>query len=287
MSTNLKVVDKPFYPPKPLPSKRLLYVAISFITGIVLMLSLLLVIEYFDNTLSNATMAREVTGLKVLGVIPLQKDKKGIEDETLNLIYKRSWGKLWQNLKTVLVKKSKPVVINLLSTRVKEGKSFIGYELSQLLFQLKKRAIFLTHNTDDNRYEANSNIYYYNIHKYTSEVVSVSELLEDGKIDYSNVDYIFIEHPATIEHVYPIELLKNSDLNVIVTYANRVWKPDEQGLVENIVKGTNMDLYLILNGCEIERIEDQIGEIPKKRSYLRRRLKQILSMGFKASYSHN
>ncbi len=285
MSTNLKVVDKPFYPPKPLASKRLLYVVISFITGIVLMLSLLLVIEYFDNTLSNAKMAGEATGLNVLGVIPLYKAKKGIRDETLNLVYKRSKRKLWQNLKTVLIKKSHPLVINILSVRRKEGKSFVGYELSQLLLQLNRRTIFLTPQTDKNRYEANSNLFFYDITNYSSEMVSVSELLDMEKIDNSDVDYIFIEHPATIDQDYPIELLKNSDLNVMVTRANRVWKANEQKIVENILTGTNKELHLILNGCDIEQIEDQIGEIPKKRPFLRRRVKQILSMGFKAKYS--
>lgn len=285
MSTNLKVVDKPFYPPKPLASKRLLYVVLSFITGIVLMLSLLLVIEYFDNTLSDAKMAGEATGLNVLGVMPLYISNKGIENETLNLIFKRSKRKLWQNLKTVLVKKSNPVVINLLSISEKEGKSFVGYELSQLLFQLNVRTIFLTPKIDKNGFEDNSNLYCYDLTKYSSEIVSVSELLDMGKIDYADVDYIFIEHPATIDQGYPIELLKNSDLNVMITRANRVWKTNEQRIVENIVTGTNKKLHLILNGCDIERIEDQIGEIPKKRSYLRRRVKQILSMGFKAKYS--
>jgi uncharacterized protein involved in exopolysaccharide biosynthesis len=52
MSSNLKAIDPPFYPLSPNPTKRAIIIAAAFIGGI-LTLAIILVMEYFDDTLKK------------------------------------------------------------------------------------------------------------------------------------------------------------------------------------------------------------------------------------------
>ena len=59
LSSNLKAVDLPYYPLKPMPSKRIIIIIASIMMCFIILLGTILVMEFFDNTLRNINKASE------------------------------------------------------------------------------------------------------------------------------------------------------------------------------------------------------------------------------------
>jgi len=103
----------------------------------------------------------------------------------------------------------------------------------------------------------------------------------DFRTDY--YDYIFIEIPALLNAHYPVDLVANSDISLFVCRANRVWDEADTKALRAFKKGVDYDPFVILNGAKADLLESIIGEIPKNRSWLRRQLKKVIILGFKAN----
>ena len=102
----------------------------------------------------------------------------------------------------------------------------------------------------------------------------------DFRTDY--YDYIFVELPALLHAHYPVDLVSNSDISLLVCRANRVWTEADGKALENFKKGIDNEPFIVLNGVKPDLLEPIVGEIPKNRSWLRIQLKKVILLGFKA-----
>ncbi|MCX6248519.1 MAG: hypothetical protein NTW10_12405 [Bacteroidetes bacterium] len=75
LSSNIKAVDPPYYPLAPNPTKRLLLIAIAALLGFILVLSVIIILEYFDSTLKNPHKASKILGLEPAGIYPRITEK--------------------------------------------------------------------------------------------------------------------------------------------------------------------------------------------------------------------
>jgi hypothetical protein len=116
------------------------------------------------------------------------------------------------------------------------------------------------------------------------DITNYQELDFDNSDLESSFDYVFIELPSVLETHYPIELISNSDLALLVCRSNRLWSAADENILNNIKENVQGNLRFIINGVEIEEVEALLGELPKKRSNTRRKLKNIVRFQF---YSHN
>lgn len=288
MSTNLKIVDQPFFPAKAVKSKRAILIIISFVSGILLILFLILVLEYFDQTLKLPSKAEDITGLEVIGAFPYFSQTYNLSRANLNEIKQRTIEYLYQNLKIKLKqrgKTNKPLIINIASTRETEGKTFLGENLFEFITGLNKKALLLKPKSEDDVKNENSNgenIIDYLVDKNFMEADSVNNLLRDHEIDINEFDFVLIESPALNLQKQSLSLLSKSDLTLVVCRANRVWNSGDQKTVENLKRGTGKNPLLVLNACNMEVLEEVMGEIPKTRSKLRMLVKQFASFGFRS-----
>lgn len=123
MTSNLTIVDKPYFPAKPEKSKRNLLVIIGFVAGLVLSLSILIALELLDQTLRNPNRAEEIVGVELAGAIP---NTLGVENSNnINKIIHKSVLQVIQFIEIEALHKEK-LNITFCSTRIKEGKSFIA-----------------------------------------------------------------------------------------------------------------------------------------------------------------
>ncbi len=97
---------------------------------------------------------------------------------------------------------------------------------------------------------------------------------------FDNYKYIFLEIPAILYHFYPSAIIGESDLNIMVTRSNREWKQADTTALDMYTQFAKNKPMLFLNGTEIEQIEGVLGNLPKRRSKLRRMLKQLLRFQF-------
>jgi polysaccharide biosynthesis transport protein len=130
MTANLRVVDAPYMPDKPKPSKRAMLLIMGFLAGVVLPLVGLIVTELLDKSLKTPENAVETTGLELLSALPKlppnwEKDKVIDYKTTM----RKATNQLVQNIKVELRDRQKqlnqPPKIAVVGTRGKEGKSFI------------------------------------------------------------------------------------------------------------------------------------------------------------------
>ncbi len=320
MASNLKTVDPPFYPLKPIPSKRKIIVfGIVFLTGIAL-LGIILSMKFFDNSLKNQITAKEKMNIKSIGMLP----KVFVQNNQYNFldIQNRLMDFILHNFnKTIstMDQDKRPKVISVISTHKKEGKTAIIANIVQKLRHSGKKVLVLNHQKCDKHLKSKSATVW--MHKFFGYhdprvdqnhpfLANVPEYLDEGihrtyaidfhyqdissyqelnfdckEIEFKKLDYVFIELPNILKTHYPLKLISNSDLALLVCRANRLWSVADDNILNNIKENMGDKLRFIINGVELGEIESLLGELPKERSNTRRKLKNIFRFHFKSQYN--
>lgn len=149
LSSNIKVVDLPYFPLSPIPTKRKILVLLALVLGFILVLASVLLAEYFDQTLKNPAHASKVLKLASLGLIPkiLLKAHKipiptltnrllEITIQNIELYFKQFYPE--KQVKTLL----------FFSTQTKEGKSVVAGNLALSLRNKGKKVLFLNYSSE-------------------------------------------------------------------------------------------------------------------------------------------
>jgi succinoglycan biosynthesis transport protein ExoP len=315
MSSNLKTIDTPYFPLSPNPTKRaILIIAAAFLGGIIT-LGIIFVMEYFDDTLKNSIRATKKTGFISLGMMP----KIILDPGSINLpfIQSRLIEIITQNILqyfSVQNSKHKPKTIIVFSTQKLEGKTVIAGNIAKTLKKDGKRVLLLNYEEKqetvnhkqkspilnkilrypdsridfDNPFLADVSCYlepsdhrvYAMNHKFY-DAKSYTDILESNNIvlDYTP-DFVIIELPAIIYFSYPSELIINSDLDILVSRANRVWSDSDESAIKNLREPCASKLNIIVNGVNINEIESVLGDLPKKRNKFRKKIKSIFKFQF-------
>lgn len=230
MSSDLKVIDAPYYPIKPLKSKRLMMVVLAFLVGAILPTALVIALELLDTNLKNPDHAAEQTGLTVGGLLPKIPAKRTKVD--YRLLTRQALNLFLQQLRseTTGIKTPKKVVV--FSMNQGEGKTLL------------------------------------------------IDLISDfyGKKDDDNQEFDLTELPDILHHPYTEEETQ-ADIHVLVARANRKWTESDKHALKVFEKITGKKPILFLNGVTTEVMEEVIGEVPKQRSQMRVKVKQLVSGG--------
>lgn len=292
--SNIKVVDPAYFPLTPEGSKRKLFIVAAGMVGFIMVLFMILVMEYFDDTVKTPKRASKITGLPLFSAYPkIVKKKKGINYE---YIQNRLLELGAQNLIKIkdehkLNDIEGPVKIIVFSTLMTDGKSLIADRFSEILrefdynvlnmnYNLPKYQPEFSHDTSEN--ELNKS---YKIGKGFFGVKSFAELLgqfdsENAQINNSDLDYVILELPSIINHAYSPELVRDADIGLMLIRANRTWQGADVNALESISEFLKIKPFVLLNGANPEFLQDLIGEIPRKRSRIRRILKKAIRLQF-------
>lgn len=107
------------------------------------------------------------------------------------------------------------------------------------------------------------------------------EILKSNHIQMNQIpEYVLIELPPILYNSYPVNLIINSDIPVLVCRANRVWSDADKGALETLINFTKQKTYFVLNGVKLSVVETVLGDLPRKRSWLRRKLKNVIQFQF-------
>ena len=121
----------------------------------------------------------------------------------------------------------------------------------------------------------------YYIDETFMEKQDVIELVNSNTLNTLDIyKYVFIEIPSVLYYPFPNDLVKKSDLSLLVLRANREWKSADAGALKMLSGSLNNSPLAILNAVEIEEIETVLGNLPKKRSLFRRAMKKIINFQF-------
>lgn len=272
LSSNLKIVDEPYFPSRPEPSKRMVLILAAFFAGLILSIALVLAVEFTDSAIKTPERAQTQTGLQLVGAYPrLHKNSIRID---LEQVQNRSIELCVQMIrKSVdLEKKSKTIV--LFSTRKEEGKSTLSALLGD---QLRAQGHTVRIAVPENKVHQMEHAETYPVKATFASVSGLQDLLQKA----DPVDCTILELPTILSHVYPMQWLREADLALMVTAAGRSWGAADQMALNTLTSCLSQPARLWLNGCRVEALESILGEIPRKRGPIRRFFKRLSKLQFK------
>ncbi len=335
LSSNIKAVDPPYYPLKPLKGKEGILVVVAGLFGFILVVFIILALEYLDNTIRTADRLEELSKLKLAGLFP--RIIYRYASYNLPFIVNRLIELTVHNLRLNVrqnIKHGGPALVIIFSSLKKEGKTFIGSRLAEKLREFGERTAFLSFVTpttlhdnewltsigsgdmspreeakpDDLRKKttktrkedkpgkrkpprkttaekiipmpsAHEDNFRYLADNTFPEAVTLTDLnyLERRPV-FSDYRFILLELPGTIYNPYPIELVAQADSALMITRSNRSWKKADTIALFTIVKILKEKPIAFLNGVEIEEVENILGELPRRRSRLRRIVRKIITL---------
>jgi succinoglycan biosynthesis transport protein ExoP len=315
LSSNLKAIDPPYYPLSPLPTKRKVLIIAAAFLGFILTLGILIIMEYFDDTLRNAKKAGEILKLPSLGMMP----KILLHPNTSNLPYiqNRLIEIITQNTKQFLSKQSpenaeKTIVV--FSTQKMEGKTVLAGNIARELKNEGKKLLFLNYSikqqnsnkqskfpfltkilgypdpridfdnsflSEVNSYLEPSEYYTYTIDEQFYKARNYKDLLEQNNIKLDFIpDYVIIELPPIIYNNYATELFTHSDIDILICRSNRLWSEADQSALNGLLPHSGSKMHFVINGVELKEVESLLGDLPKKRSEFRKKIKTMFQFQF-------
>ena len=251
LSSSLNVLDWPKYPNGPLKGKRVLLIALCFAVGFVGAVSVIIIQEMLDNTLREPHKAQEITGLAVLGGIPIFGKKIEKLPEVKPRVLAQVVDQL--NLKTREAE-TRPIVVALTSVTPSTGKTLCaellvekvsGQGVSSSLVQLNKSQ------------------------------QSVEEMIAEAQQNHCQL--LFVELPALAHGDIRYDVLEAAHLNVLVERADRSWSSAHERLVNQLFQVIESEkVEILVNGIKFRFLEKILGEIPGTGNPIKSLIKRAL-----------
>lgn len=314
-SSNLKTIDPPFYPLSPIPTKRKILILAAAFLGFILCLGILIGMEYFDDTLKNSKKASKILKVPSLGMIP----KILLNPDTINLpfIQNRLIEIITQNIKQFLSSVSpenSTKTIVLFSTQKMEGKTVLAGNLARTLKKDGKKILFLNHSIKQQNIKAQSKLpflnkflgyqdpridfnnpflseatsylqpseyFTYAINEQFYKAKNYQDLLEQNNIKLDFIpDYVIIELPPIIYNNYPTALFTHSAIDILICRSNRLWSEADQSALNSLLPLSGSKMHFVINGVDLKEVESLLGDLPKKRSQFRKKIKTFFQFQF-------
>ena len=174
---------------------------------------------------------------------------------------------LLQQIKVETMQKdSMPKLILVASTRREEGKSWVAEQTAQLLRAEDNRVLFL-HPIEGDVLPAGStkDTFGYQMSSRMLDAEQVQELDIFGQIEpYLEVyHYVILEIPALLTGKYPLLLLRQFDLSLLICRANRTWEEADQQALKTLQRAFRGPLRVVLNGVDRDTLQAFMGELSK------------------------
>lgn len=282
LNSNLKVSDPPLFPLKSEPSKRKMLLLVGLVIGFILPASVLILLDFVDQSIRSAKRAEELTGLSVAAIFPKlnnvsrKLDVEFIKERAIDVLARR----LMLNREKRDKKNNEPDSNLVFSILDREGKTMLLNLLIGKLVGIGYKVLCVTYEKDQKIEGAD--ICEYEVTESFHKCENVTDLVtESCEMNLAAYDFIFIEVPGILQHSYPINLFNGIDHSFLVTRANRSWTKSDANAIKDIVEFTpNRNPQIILNGVEMLEMENVIGDLPKRRSKLRQLIKNVFRLRF-------
>ncbi len=288
MATNIKIVDEPFFPIAPNPSRAKLLVIVAAVIGFILVAFLILMLEFFDTSVKSSDRVQKVTKLKLAGAYP--KYGSGAQSQEFKDASERLLEIMIQNIKLAighhsLYTSEKPYFILIFSTQPGTGKTTIATNLIRKLRSYGEKVLYLNYTREDKSKiddDYNYTIQYKIDNKFV-EIKHLKDLLKNNYIRQENYtyDYIFLEIPSIIFNSFPLDLIETVDFSLIVIRAKDYWKKADMTALNTMLEVSREKPMIILNQAEVYALEDILHSVPKHKPSIRKKIKKILMYPFK------
>ncbi len=281
----LVITVPPYYPLQPLRSKSLLLVLIAGVVGFIVPFAVMLVMEFFDNTIRTPIRAEEFTGQKLLGAYPNLSAMGESKYVDMGWLKEHATGLMSQNLRLQTrhqgLSEKKPKYVLIYSTRKEEGKILTAHTLANELVSLNFRVLLVSYREVSGKVDK-----FYDFAQYerNKEFLNTKEFDELIPTSYNHrlYDYIFFMISSVISEQYPIMLVEKADMAINCVNVNRSWKKGDTFALKEFSNTLSVESRMIANGVAPDYMDVVLGDIKKHRSFLRRFAKNVINLEFKS-----
>lgn len=268
MSTNIKMVDDPFFPITPNPSRAKIIVLVATFFGFLLTAFIILILEYFDASMKNTARVVKATNMKLAGAFPRLSSRSKANE--LAFISRRLIDIIIQNIKLSLnkeiaKKENTPFIIVVYSTQNSVGKTLLSERIINRLREAGDSVLYLNH-ASETYYDDDFNYsYLYKITDNFIDIENLQQLITSKYLRRFNkpYDYIFIELPSIVYNSYPIKLVSTIDMSLyIINAVNKLSKADLTALATY----NDVVLYrpmVIINEVELYNLEELLSNVTR------------------------
>ena len=284
LKSNIKLTEVPFFPINPKPSKRMLLVLVAGMVGFILVAATILILEFLDGNLNTAKRAEDKIELKVSSIFPVISTKQGKID--YSYLQNKAVNAISRNIILNQFKKEReqePVVNMLFSTQENEGKTFICKHLIAKLCELDYKVLHITYDAED--LGLTDEHYSKLMYEVSDQLYKISHIKEFDRnqtiADFDTYHFVILEIPSIIKNPFPVKLASTMDYTFLVARANRAWGDADKNALSLFKEATTgPEPTIILNGVKVLEMETVVGDLPKKRSLIRKWVKQIVQFNF-------
>ncbi len=274
-STTIKVLDKPVLPLKTESSKRFLMLIGAWFIGVILCISGIIALELLDRSIRTPERATIFSRLPIVAVSADRSQiSRSIEHEmSIELIRKQTLRNIKLELSSLKHSSTQHIII-VASMQKNEGKSTISTEIASLLaLNGSSVAILSPHEQTMSTNSENVLSLPYFIPSNFSNVRSYIDL--NPKQKQPLADFVIIELPSMQENELPIQLIESAQMFLFVMRADRIWRKSDSVLLSYISFNNGPLIRGIVNGVQLDRVEEFVGELPKRRSTFRKFVKRL------------
>jgi len=275
----IEIIDAPYLPIKPEPSKRAILIVAGGVSVFVLMAGVMIVLHLLNASIDSVEKFERLSTLPVLAAIP--RDKIHATDtyrQTVNLIQHQQLARVAH---TILSKCSaEENVLLLVSNQKEEGAHTFALALQHLFTQAEKSVAFIDADwLNDSACES-----FLDWRKLASPAGQISQT-EDVQQKVSNLKR---KHDLVVIITAPLNLTVSLDFWKFAShYVLHVFKAERvvsavDKRIEAKLQGTDVHLLgTVIQNLPVENMEDYLGEVPLERSSLRRKMKNLIKRNFK------
>ena len=267
MSSNQQVIDAPYFPTNPLPSKKKIMVLGSYMAGLFLVLSLIIARKLLDDKINTPIRANKFSGLSSVGLFPaFNKLKKSVLKEDLKRnLSDQMMGQILIATNNIESPDGK-IKILVYSHFPQEGKTFVAKAIAENFISMGKKTRLIypfdfLENVDLSE-ELTKLILPEDLNYNSIETIHQIPNYDDG----NSYDAEVIICPESTLISLPVGLFKSIHLAVLVIDAGRKWTTFDDKLMSLLTLINPLRSNFILNKMKSEDLKDTYGALPKKSS---------------------
>ncbi|HSI74558.1 MAG TPA: hypothetical protein VK957_01630 [Lunatimonas sp.] len=272
MTSPQKLIDEPFFPKKALPSKKLFLVVGGLMGSGFFVIGVVLLSFFIDPTIKTVKNAQKLTGLVVAGGWNNETfQRKGVQIEPLR---RRLTNHIYNHLNQYINPDRGTNIIVFYSLKPQEGKSFLIQKMVDEILLRRKSVIYFGPSDTGNQVSLPCETHLYDPNKDLYEIENNNWT---KRFSSNNHDFILVEMPDFQDYHLNYSLINQSHLLILVLDSEGTWTAANQTTLDILKQTIRIPHLALLNKLSEEETEEIIGEIPKKRSQLRKRIKNLLS----------
>jgi succinoglycan biosynthesis transport protein ExoP len=260
VSQTIDVIDDADMPTIPNPSKQIIIIIASILAAFILAVVILIIRRYLDDSLASPIRMERLLGIKTATAF-ISRSLRNIRPKAMNKLDKRSFER-WQIAMTKLIETNEASAMIVLSINCPEEQ--IHFYLDKMIEYLKTKSIEAAY-TPAKDYVVRLNA----IDDYGALIPY--EPAKDYAEGHNAICFVMAERPYP--ELHPKLVLDQSKIIFIFFDASQKLNEYQIQLVEDWKK-TDITVKGILVNTAEQYIAEYLGEIPRKRSKLRKFVKK-------------